>query len=116
MDTLTVVRGECKTFMADPTAAGKSIDFGTDDYVELTVRTLPNADSPILLQKRSEAGSKYIELHESDTMIEPGQYSAEVRYYTNGCVYSIWGAESTKANRNAKNFEVLAGAGVTDGE
>lgn len=106
-----VVRGDCKMINVTLLSDGEEIVLSDTDTVELTVRKHNNPASPVLLYKSSVPGSRVIELHAEDTLkLEPGKYSADIRYLHNGCFYTVWGISplGTKLN-NLKNFHVMSG-------
>lgn len=116
LEYIAVPRGDCKTINAVPMSDGEPIQMDAGDTVELTVRAMPDSDSPVLLRKTSEPGSSVIELHAQDTLaLEPGRYSADIRYHHGNCVYTLWGvSENGVKVRNLKNFHVLAGVGADE--
>lgn len=108
---IAIPRGDCRAINVTPTSEGNPIEVGASDYIELTVRALPDPESPVLLYKRSDPGSTIIEVHTQDTLgMEPGRYSADIRYHMGDCVYTIWGVDDSGVHvRNLKNFYILAG-------
>lgn len=108
---IAVARGDCMVINMTLLSDGQPLELTATDTVELTVRARNDPASPILLHKVSEPGSGIIELHAEDTRsMEPGQYSADVRFLHDGCTYTIWGvSENDTRVRNLRNFYVLAG-------
>lgn len=108
---ITLTRGDCMVINVSVLSDGQPLELADTDIVELTVRAQNDPTSPILLHKSSEPGSCLIELHAEDTRsLEPGKYSADVRYLHGDCAYTIWGvSESDTRIRNFRNFYVLQG-------
>ena len=80
-DTISIPRGTCKTINVTPKSAdGTPIVLSATDTVVLTVRALASPESPILLQAESAPGTSQIQLHEDETMLPPGKYSADIRF------------------------------------
>lgn len=111
IDYIAIPRGDCKVINVEVRTDGDPLEIGAEDRMELTVRAKPDPDSPILLHKLSEPGSGVIEIHTEDTIkMEPGRYSADIRYHRDGCIYTLWGIEDTGVKIKAlKNFYILAG-------
>lgn len=111
IDYIAIPRGDCKVINVAVYTDGEDLELGTEDRMELTVRAKPDPDSPVLMHKFSEPGSGVIEIHTEDTLkMEPGRYSADIRYHRDGCIYTLWGIEDTGVKiKNLKNFYILAG-------
>lgn len=77
------------------------------DVLTLTVRALPSAESPVLIQIDSLPGSNRIVLRHEDTSdLEVGRYSADVQLTTaDGKRYTIWPSVSGSGRYVAKNFK-----------
>lgn len=108
---IAVARGDCMVINVAILSDGQPLELSETDTVELTVRERNDPTSPILLHKVSEPGSSLIELHTEDTRdLSPGQYSADVRYLHDGCVYTIWGVTQNDTRmRNLRNFYIMQG-------
>lgn len=115
-DYIAIARGDCKVISVTVKANGEALEFGAEDTVELTVRAKPDPDSPVLLRVTSEPGSNLLPIHEADTLgLEPGKYSADVRYRREGCTYTVWGvSDGATRVKNLKNFYILAGVGADE--
>ena len=115
-DTISIPRGTCKTINVTPKSAdGTPIELSTTDTVVLTVRELASPDSPILLQAESAAGTTQIQLHEDETTLPPGKYSADIRFKHAGCTFVVWGIQDNDTKvANLGNFIILVGVGVDE--
>ena len=114
-----IPRGTCKAYRArlfSRTDSGKTeIEMGENDYLVLTVREIASESSPILLRVEGQKGKNIIALHENETDLPVGKYSADIRLYKDDCTYSIWGTdESDTREKNLKNFIILAGVGENE--
>lgn len=115
-DTISIPRGTCKTINVTPKSAdGTPIVLSATDTVVLTVRALASPESPIRLQAESAPGTSQIQLHEDETMLPPGKYSADIRFKHDGCTFVVWGIQDndTKVG-NLGNFIILVGVGVDE--
>lgn len=76
------------------------------DVLTLTVRVLPSAESPVLIQIDSLPGSNRIVLRHDDTAeLNVGRYSADVQLTTaDGKRYTIWPSVSGSGRYVVKNF------------
>ena len=77
------------------------------DVLTLTVRELPSADSPILMQVQSNPGSNRIIISAKDSAdMTPGQYSADIQL-TNGSnrKYTLWPLLDGIARYRVANFK-----------
>jgi hypothetical protein len=112
-DVISLSRGTCLSLPVNMVSDGEPVVMDETDYLVLTVREIASESSPILLQITGDNGSNVITIHESDTAnMEVGKYSAEIRLYHFGCVYSVWGIDATDSReKNLKNFVILAGVG-----
>lgn len=116
VDYIALARGDCKVLCVTVKANGEALELGANDTVELTVRELPEPESPVLLRVTSEPGSNLLPIHEEDTLaLEPGKYSADIRYKRDGCTYTIWGISDRGTRiKNLMNFYILAGVGADE--
>ena len=115
MDTIYIPRGTCKVLKFNLKMNGDVLEINEDDQLILTVREKASASSPVLLRAAAEKGTGTIILHESDTMLPVGKYSAEVRLHRKGCTYSVWGiSEEDTREKNIRNFIILAGVGTDE--
>lgn len=85
---------------------GSSYELQSDDVLTLTVRALPSAESPVLIQIDSMPGSNRIVLRHEDTAeMNVGRYSADVQLTTaDGKRYTIWPSVSGSGRYVVKNF------------
>ena len=112
MTEIRIPRGTCKAFKIRIVQDGMEVELGENDYLVLTVREIASESSPVLLRVEGRKGKNVIMLHEADTMLPVGKYSADIRLYRKDCTYSVWGtAESDTREKNLKNFIILAGVG-----
>ena len=116
MDTLYFARGTCGAIDATLKEDGEELVMGADDYLVLTVRETAAETSPVLLRVVGQFSKTTLQLHEDDTMLPVGKYSADIRLYRklNGeyCTFSVWGTtEDDSREKNLKNFVILAGVG-----
>lgn len=110
-EAIIIHRGDCG--MLDFTFESGDEEYVMDatDTLELTVRKLPNSESPVLLHAVSAPGVAQIVLHTEDTQLEAGYYSADVQLNHGNCHYTIWPGIDVEADvkpkENRKNFAVL---------
>lgn len=112
-EIISLPRGTCISLPVNMVSDGEAVVMDETDYLVLTVREIASESSPILLEITGDKGSNVLTIHESDTAsMEVGKYSAEIRLYHFGCVYSVWGIDATDSReKNLKNFVILAGVG-----
>ena len=119
---IAITRGDCGTINVNlRTANDENYEMDASDTLELTVRKLPSLDSPVLLHAVSAAGSNSIVLHKTDTMIEPGCYSADIQLnHGTDCCYTIWPKIDMTCdympNINRRNFIIATDVTATSGE
>ncbi len=110
VDAIYIPRGTCRTIAVEVESNG--IDITSQGTLTLTVRELPSPESPILIQVQNDPGTNFITLHEDDTKIPVGKYSADIRFTIHGCTISVWGTDEDDTSvKNLKNFIILAGVG-----
>lgn len=115
--TIAITRGDCGLIAIEIETGGSTYEMAEGDTLELTVRGLPSAESPILLHAESAPGVAQIVLHTEDTQIPPGRYSADIQLNHGECRYTVWPELDTAKGykvRNLKNF--IVGVEVTAGE
>lgn len=94
------------------TGSGEEYVLQENDVLTLTVRKMPKADDPILLQIDSSPGQKRIVFrHEDTSELEVGRYSADIQLTSSdGKRYTIW-PELTGSGRytikNLSNFVIM---------
>ena len=116
MEPIYIPRGTCQAITMNLTENGEPLTMGENDYLVLTVREIASESSPILLQVKGQEGKNVIGLHESDTDLPAGKYSADIRFYrkldAGYCTFSVWGiSESDTREKNLKNFIILTAVG-----
>ncbi len=93
-DVIYLTKGDDAALEISRIAAqdGSLYDMQSEDVLTLTVRVLPSADSPVLIQIDSLPGSNRIVLRHEDTAeLNVGRYSADVQLTTaDGKRYTIW--------------------------
>lgn len=116
---LWMVRGDDESIIV-PLYIGEGDDLAEytmqpGDTLTLTVREMPSADSPVLLQITSAPGSNRIPIAHADTaQLDPGKYSADIQLLAqDGKRKSIWpdydpAVSSRYKTRNMQNFVLLA--------
>lgn len=119
MEAITIPRGTCKAIEVTLTENGEALTMGEKDYLVLTVRETASTESPILLQIKGQEGKNVLGLHEADTDLPVGKYSADIRFYrlldAGYCTFSVWGTDETDTReKNLKNFIILAGVGESE--
>ena len=85
------------------------------DTLTLTVREMPDAESPVLMQIISAPGSNRIPIAHADTaQLNPGKYSADIQLHTqDGLRKTVWPdydpSTSTRYKaRNMQNFVLIS--------
>lgn len=71
---------------------GEAYEMGENEYLVFTVREKADANSPIMFELESDAGSNEISISHDDTKdFAPGYYSAEVQLMTeDGKRLTVW--------------------------
>lgn len=112
-DVINLTIGDDAAFtMTMTNDAGEAYTMGEGEYLIFGVREQPTADSPLLLEIRSDYGSNVINFTHADTVnMQVGAYSAEVQLMQSmGKRYTIW-PKLTGNNRtsksNRKNFVLM---------
>lgn len=76
-------RGDDEVLDVTVKVNGVDSDIGENETLILTVRELPDEDSPVIFESASAPGSKRIVINHADTAgVEYGQYSAGVKLIT----------------------------------
>ena len=85
---------------------GSQYELKSEDVLTLTVRALPSAESPVLIQIDSLPGSDRIVLRHADTAeMNVGRYSSDVQLTTaDGKRYTIWPSVSGSGRYVVKSF------------
>ena len=91
---------------------GSQYSMQAGDVLTLTVRALPSADSPALIQIDSLPGVNRIVLRHADTAeLDVGRYSADVQLTTaDGKRYTVWPAITGSGRyvvKNLNNFVIM---------
>ena len=91
---------------------GSQYEMQAGDVLTLTVRALPSADSPALIQIDSLPGVNRIVLRHADTAeLNVGRYSADVQLTTSdGKRYTVWPAITGSGRyvvKNLNNFVIM---------
>ena len=94
------------------TEGGEEYELQPEDVLTLTVRTLPSAQSPALLQVDALPGSRRIVFGHDDTAeLDVGRYSADVQLTTaEGKRYTVWPTitgSSRYVVKNLNNFVIM---------
>lgn len=110
-EAIVIHRGDCGLLDFTFISGDEEYVMDETDTLELTVRKLPNSESPVLLHAVSAPGVAQIVLHTEDTQLEAGYYSADVQLNHGICRYTIWPEIDVEADvkpkENRKNFAVL---------
>lgn len=85
---------------------GSQYELKSEDVLTLTVRALPSAESPVLIQIDSLPGINRIVLRHEDTAeLNVGRYSSDVQLTTaDGKRYTIWPSVSGSGRYVVKSF------------
>lgn len=94
------------------TEGGEEYALQDTDVLTLTVRALPSAQSPVLLQTDSLPGSARIVFSHDDTAeLDVGRYSADVQLTTaEGKRYTVWPTITGSGRyvvKNLNNFVIM---------
>lgn len=94
------------------TDGGEEYALQDTDVLTLTVRALPSADSPALIQIDALPGSRRIVFRHEDTAeLDVGRYSADVQLTTaDGKRYTVWPTITGSGRyviKNLKNFVIM---------
>lgn len=113
-DVIYITKGDDAVLEIESIAAqdGNEYALQETDVLTLTVRALPSADSPVLLQIDALPGSNRIVLRHADTAeLNVGRYSADVQLTTaDGKRYTVWPAitgSSRYVIKNLNNFVIM---------
>lgn len=95
------------------TEGGTEYELQADDVLTLTVRALPSAQSPALIQVDALPGSRRIVFGHDDTAeLDVGRYSADVQLTTaEGKRYTVWPTIAGSGRyvvKNLNNFVIIA--------
>ena len=88
------------------TEGGEEYELQAEDVLTLTVRTLPSAQSPALIQIDALPGSNRIVFSHADTAeLDVGRYSADVQLTTaDGKRFTVWPAITGSGRYVVKSF------------
>ena len=94
------------------TEGGTEYELQGTDVLTLTVRALPSAQSPALLQIDAQPGSRRIVFNHADTAeLDVGRYSADVQLTTaEGKRYTVWPTITGSGRyvvKNLNNFVIM---------
>lgn len=91
------------------TSTGDPFVMAADDTLTMSVREIPNGNSPLLMSITTAPGSNRIILRGADTRAIPsGRYSYDVQLNrANGTRFTILPDNITSVGNNWKNFVVL---------
>ena len=94
------------------TEGGAEYELQDTDVLTLTVRALPSAQSPVLLQIDAQPGSRRIVFgHEDTAELDVGRYSADVQLTTaEGKRYTVWPTITGSGRyvvKNLNNFVIM---------
>lgn len=94
------------------TEGGAEYELQPEDVLTLTVRALPSAQSPALLQVDALPGSRRIVFSHADTAeLDVGRYSADVQLTTaEGKRYTVWPTITGSGRyvvKNLNNFVIM---------
>ena len=94
------------------TESGAEYELQDTDVLTLTVRALPSAQSPALLQVDALPGSRRIVFSHADTAeLDVGRYSADVQLTTaDGKRYTVWPTITGSGRyvvKNLNNFVIM---------
>lgn len=94
------------------TEGGAEYELQGTDVLTLTVRALPSAQSPALLQIDAQPGSRRIVFgHEDTAELDVGRYSADVQLTTaEGKRYTVWPTIAGSGRyvvKNLNNFVIM---------
>lgn len=111
-----IVRGDDEALAVDLTAGDPPEPYALreGETLTLTVRELPDAASPVLLQTAGAPGSNRILIRHDDTAgLDCGQYSADIQLRTaEGLRKTVWPALEADRGRttikNLKNFNIAS--------
>ena len=113
-DVIYITKGDDAVLEVSSIAAedGSQYSMQAGDVLTLTVRALPSADSPALIQIDSLPGVNRIVLRHADTAeLDVGRYSADVQLTTaDGKRYTVWPAITGSGRyvvKNLNNFVIM---------
>ena len=107
-DVIYITKGDDAVLEVSSIAAedGSQYEMQTGDVLTLTVRAMPSADSPVLLQIDALPGSNRIVLRHADTAeLNVGRYSADVQLTTAEVRrFTVWPNIAGSGRYVIKNF------------
>lgn len=113
-DVIYITKGDDAVLEIESIAAQDGSEYALQetDVLTLTVRALPSADSPVLLQIDALPGSNRIVLRHADTAeLNVGRYSADVQLTTaDGKRYTVWPTITGSGRyvvKNLNNFVIM---------
>lgn len=86
---------------------GTAYELGEGEFLTLSVRSLPSADSPLLMRAQSNPGSNRIIIPaEATAEMEPGRYSADIQLTDSaGRPRTIWPDNTEVKPSSQKSFD-----------
>ena len=113
-DVIYITKGDDAVLEIESITAQDGSEYALQetDVLTLTVRALPSADSPVLLQIDALPGSNRIVLRHADTAeLNVGRYSADVQLTTaEGKRYTVWPTITGSGRyvvKNLNNFVLM---------
>lgn len=110
---IKLTRGDDAVIVVNPrTNDGSLYEMADGDALTLTVREIPDPESPVLIQCKSTSGSNRIIVnHEDSADVAAGRYSADIQLTTaDGKRFTVW-PELEGSNqyviKNMRNFYLM---------
>ena len=113
-DKIYLVRGDDEVLDVSFKKAGSGYEMQPDDVLVLTVRELPDTNSPVLFASAGVPGGTRIVIRNEDTAaLEYGAYSADVQLnFADGKRTTVWPNNIEDSGRikvkNLKNFMICS--------
>lgn len=106
-NVIYLTKGDDGKLPVNVTLGDESYQMSEYDTLTITVRELPSAESPVLLQIETVPGSNRIIFNSADTKdISPGRYSADIQLTDGGGrKYTIWPRLEGNKRYNGRNYE-----------
>lgn len=106
-NVIYLTKGDDGKLPVNVTIGDEPYELSEFDTLTITVREVPDAESPVLLQIETVPGSNRIVFNSADTKgIAPGEYSADIQLTDGGGrKYTIWPKLEGKLRYNGRNYK-----------
>lgn len=106
-NVIYLTRGDDGVLPVELSTGSGEYTMGEADVLTLTVREIPDSDSPVLICIHSNPGSNRLVFNSADSAnVMPGEYSADIQITDgSGRDYTVWPELEGKLRYSGKNFK-----------